>query len=97
MKSPPFSKLQQAQQLKELQLFKFFQGQASLPKEFELQYLCDVLKMSYTELVKQPADWVDKMLFYFQQKSQSDNHSHKVQEARAKAQQLKKPNVARKS
>jgi len=89
MKLPPSLKNQQ--QLKELELFKFFQGQGALPSDFELEYICDILKITYTELMKQPAEWVEKMIVYYRQKSISEAHTHKIQQAKAKAQAGKKP------
>ncbi len=55
-----------------------------LPSEYQLAFLCDVLKLSYVELSKQPDWWVQEMVDYFEMKGKADNHKQKIQEAKAK-------------
>lgn len=37
--------------------------------DFEDVYICDVLGITYTELEKQPAIWVEKMIIWKNQKT----------------------------
>lgn len=67
-------------------LFKFFQGSGKLPQEYDLAYTSYVLGMSYTELIKQPAEWVEQMIDLHRQKAKSDEYDMKKQEAKTKAQ-----------
>jgi hypothetical protein len=42
------------------------------PQGFDDIYLCDLLQLSYTELAKQPAEWVDRMRLWHEQKAKAE-------------------------
>jgi hypothetical protein len=60
-------------------LFKFFKGSGKLPSDFEDIYICDLLNITYTELEKQPADWVEKIILYKNQKAKVEEMEIKKQ------------------
>jgi hypothetical protein len=48
-----------------------------MPREVELIYICDTLHISYTELIKQPAEWVNTYMLYLSGKNKAENERSK--------------------
>lgn len=56
-----------------------------MPQDYQEIYLCDLLQITYTELSKQPADWVEKMILWHTQKTKAEEVNRKAEERRSKA------------
>lgn len=60
-----------------LRLYKFFKNQATIPIEYEVNFICDTLGLPITELDKQPIDWVMKQMTYLSIKGEAEAESQK--------------------
>jgi len=63
---------QQGKKKAKLALYKSFLGKAHIPAEYEVAFLCDILHIPFTELEKQPFDWVLTQAEYYQVKSEAE-------------------------
>lgn len=55
-----------------------------LPKEYEVAFLCDNLKLSNNELNEQPMQWVHDMIDYLEQKGKAEDHKMRLEKAKMK-------------
>lgn len=51
-----------------------------MPSDFAEARICATLGITYTELLKEPADWVVDMIDYHDTKDKADNHQRKMAE-----------------
>lgn len=64
-------KLVSEYELQAVEIFKYLRNTSSrdIPQGFEEAFICDSLRITWTELQKQPQDWMVKMLIIKNQRA----------------------------